>query len=98
MEMDEPSQSRSVAGRGNTALSWLASVIISTSIILLALVVWAYAYFGSIQIAIRSVSGQPLAVDATTKSFGVARPGERVEVSFRLTNHGTRPIRIVGSK
>jgi Protein of unknown function (DUF1573) len=52
--------------------------------------------FGSIHKAIQYANGLRLSVDETTKSFGVAAPGQRLGVSFTLTNLGGEPIRVLG--
>lgn len=79
-------------------LSWLASTIISANTILLILVAWAFLHFGSITAAVHSLNGEPLGVDAATKSFGRSEPGQRIKVAFQLTNYGSAPIRVVGSR
>jgi Protein of unknown function (DUF1573) len=43
-------------------------------------------------------SKYPLTVDSPHKSFGAARAGDRVQVSFNLTNLGTTAIRVLGSE
>lgn len=39
----------------------------------------------------------PLRVDAVAKSFGTAPPQSQLAVTFRMTNRGSTPIRIVGA-
>jgi hypothetical protein len=59
---------------------------------------WGAYRFGSLAAAISYVKGQPLAVDAKVKSFGTANCGERVSVSFLLTNQSSERIRILGCR
>ncbi len=59
---------------------------------------WVFIRFGSITAAVHVVNGEPLVVDATTKSFGESPSGGRIPVAFQLTNHGSEPIRVVGSR
>lgn len=101
VQPSEQSATEQVRGGGQTKtkrLSWFAALLISTNTILLALVVWAFVQFGSIQAAISVINGQPLTADATEKSFGIAQPGQHVALSFLLTNRGDTPIRVVGSR
>jgi hypothetical protein len=51
---------------------------------------------GTLRAAYLSISGQVIAVDSATKSFGAVREGAPASVQFRLTNRGRRPVRIVG--
>lgn len=60
---------------------------------LLTLACWAVYGFR----VIRS-SGRLISVDSDAKSFGVVSPGDPIAVSFRLTNHGREPVRIVGCR
>jgi hypothetical protein len=45
----------------------------------------------------RGDPAEPLLIDATTKSFGEARPEENLVVPFALVNQSTRPIRVIGA-
>ena len=51
-----------------------------------------------VQQAIAVVKGETVLVDATTKSFGVARAGDAIHLSYKLTNRGGKSVRIVGCR
>ncbi|MGO9466796.1 MAG: DUF1573 domain-containing protein [Isosphaeraceae bacterium] len=61
---------------------------------LLAAVLWAVGGFS----AIRSIGRETISVDSRARSFGVVARGDRIAVSFKLTNHGRDPVRIVGCR
>ena len=61
---------------------------------LLSLACWAVSGFRTI----RSMRGQTISVDSDVRSFGVVSRGDPIAVSFRLTNHGRSPVRIVGCR
>jgi len=72
---------------------------VSANAALIAAAVFALASFSSIKSAVGFyMRGETLLVDATEKSFGVAASGRTFDVSFRLTNRGDKPIRILGCK
>ena len=84
-------------------LHWASSPamigVISTSATILALAAFAIASFGSLRTAFGYYfRGEVLFADATERSFGIVGPGERVPVSFRLTNRGAQRIRILGCR
>jgi hypothetical protein len=84
---------------GTAALFRPLTLVAVTGLALVVWVVWAFAGFGSIrEAASYYLRGETLFVDSTTKSLGAAAPSEELPVSFRLTNRGKQPIRIVGCK
>ena len=83
--------------KDRSSLSWFAALLISVNLLLAIAVVGALLWFGSLATAVQVLGGRPLVVDATTKSFGVAEPGQTVEVTFNLVNYGSQPCRIVGA-
>jgi Protein of unknown function (DUF1573) len=93
-----PSASAPKMSESRPGLSWLASTLISGNLLLLVLVVWAFVRFGSIPAALHVLNGEPIIVDSNTKSFGKSKPDQRVRVEFQLTNHGSEPVRVVGSR
>jgi Protein of unknown function (DUF1573) len=77
--------------------SQAALVLISANLVILIAAVWAWAAFGSIGMAVGyCLRGERLFADATEKGFGVAEPNTVVQVTFKLTNRGDEPIRILG--
>ena len=85
--------------RASGLLSPTAIVFGTASTAVIAAALFALAGFGSI----RAVVGyyfrsETLIVDATEKSFGVTFPLEKAGVSFKFTNRGEEPIRILGCK
>jgi hypothetical protein len=96
METDQLTQRKTT-----DAKAWMwgrgVKVVIATTLTLAVIVIWALAGFGSLSVAAAYyLKGQTLFVDSTSKSMGVASPGETVVVPFRLTNHGRERVRIVG--
>ena len=97
MEMGSSTRQQVLATKQKWTLSPLAAAVICVSLALCAMAVWGLANFGSIRDAISYYfKGETLILDSTTKSFGVAAPGERVSISFKLTNRGKTSIRILG--
>jgi len=84
--------------KDRSSLSWFAALLISVNLLLAIAVVAALLWFGSLATAVQVLGGRPLVVDATTKSFGVAEPGQTVEVTFNLVNYGSQPCRVVGTR
>lgn len=76
---------------------WLSTLLIMTNLAFLVVTLWAFARFGSIHNAIRFAVGERITVDAASKSFGTAEPGQRLAITFLLANHGASPIRVLGS-
>lgn len=97
METEQAAQQQVLPGRKSRTLNLAAAILISTNVLLIVLATWALASFGSIRGAIGySLRGETLFVDSTEKSFGVASPGDHVDVTFKLSNRGREPIRVLG--
>jgi len=98
--VDEPvptTVAEAASPKDRSSLSWFAALLISVNLLLAIAVVGALLWFGSLATAVQVLGGRPLVVDATTKSFGVAEPGQTVEVTFNLVNYGSQPCRVVGA-
>ncbi len=97
MGLEQSTQQQVLPSRKCRVLNPFAVILISTNLALLVMAVWAIASFGSIRGAVGYyLRGETLFFDSTEKSFGVASPGEKVTVAFRLTNRGRKPIRVLG--
>jgi len=58
---------------------------------------WAWMRCGSIERAVSYyLMGRTLILDSAEKSFGTTAPGARRMVTFKLTNWGSEPIRVLG--
>ena len=73
-------------------------IALAAGALLLAALVWAAFEPETIQSAYATLTGQVIAVDATTKSFGIVAPGDPIALTFHLTNRGSRPVRFVGCR
>jgi len=74
-----------------------ATVVLSASLVFAAAAVWGICHFGSFRGAMNYyLRGESLSVDSITRSFGVAKPSDRLNVSFNLTNQGDETVRILG--
>jgi len=80
-------------------LSPVMIAFVSANAALLGMALFVLVSCGSVDKAIGYyLRGETLLLDATEKSFGVAAPSGDVGVSFRFTNWGDEPIRILGCK
>ncbi|MGC8642477.1 MAG: DUF1573 domain-containing protein [Isosphaeraceae bacterium] len=83
--------------RLSLALSPPVALFVATNAVLLAAVIWAMVAFGSLDAAIGFyLRGMTLVPDSRCKTFGAARRGKDVPVSFTLTNNGRRSVRVLG--
>lgn len=78
----------------------LAATTIAAGLGLVLLIIATYAGggFSAIRMAYAYMRGETILVDSSTKSFGSAREGDRVSVSFGLTNGAGKPVRVVGCR
>lgn len=58
--------------------------------------IWASGGIGVMKSAYAHMAGRTIFVDSYSKSFGDVQVGDPVSVSFRLTNGGDKPVRVVG--
>jgi len=72
--------------------AWVACAALA----LVAVAFWASQGLGAQRAAYALIHSKALSVDSPIRSFGVVSPGESAVVSYRLTNHGSQNIRIVG--
>ncbi len=73
------------------------TVFIFASLAFLGMGTWAAMTFGSIRQAIGYyLRGETLFVNSNVKTYGMASPGDDVQVSFKLSNRGREAIRVVG--
>jgi hypothetical protein len=97
MEMQQSIQQSEEQLEKRRSLSAPVTLLLLLSLSLLIMAAWCWVGFGSIRGATGYyLRGQTLLADSTEKSFGVAAPGDRVRVTFKLTNCGPKPIRVLG--
>lgn len=77
---------------------WNIVTIATVNLLLIGLLAWAWATFGSVRSALSYANGDRLIADAAAKSLGVVAPGEEFPVSFALRNYSGRDIAIIGAK
>ena len=75
--------------------TWVA-VGLCCCLIWLGFVIWAQVNFGSYYYALRYLGGDRLQVYPAVKSIGTHHPGEVLETTVTLRNHGSLPVKIVG--
>jgi len=76
-----------------------AIALVSASTFLVALTVLAVLRFGSARAAVGYyIRGEALLLDSTEKTFGTAVAGSSVPVSYKITNVGVEPLRILGCR
>jgi hypothetical protein len=71
---------------------WPAAAI--SGLILVCVTCWAV--FGSFSATAAHIRGERVGADYSYLDFGSAKPGERLEATLSVFNHGDRPVRIVG--
>jgi len=97
MEMHESSQQQVVLAKERRLFNTGLFVVVSVNLAILIMASWALARFGSIRDCIAYYSrGETLFADSREKSFGTVAPDDRVSVSFKLTNRGSQPTRVLG--
>lgn len=97
MEMQNSSQQQIVPANDRRPPNQGRFVLVSVNLALLLMATWAWGTFGSIRHCIGYyLRGETLFVDAAEKSFGSVLPGDHAAVEFNLTNHGSKPIRVLG--
>ncbi len=79
-------------------LSWLATACMFFAFTVLGLVVWAFAWCGSIAAAVHFARGDVVLARSYSASCGPILPGQSKTVAFELTNHASVPIRFLGRK
>jgi len=79
-------------------LSWSVMTLIFTNVGLLALAVAAWYSFGGISQTLAYLRGDPLITDAYARSVGTIERGSNQEIVFKISNHSTRPVKILGAK
>src|SRR5579883_2831617 len=79
-------------------MSAVASTLLLPNTGLAVLALWGWLQFGSISSAIGFLRGDQLIPDSYSKSFGNDVIGSSKAVIFRLSNHGNKPIRILGAR
>ena len=83
---------------GVLSLTSMTIVAAGLGLVLLLFACWAAGGVTAIRTAYSHLRGETILVDSHAKSFGIVAPGDRVTVSFRLTNDGREPVRIVGCR
>jgi hypothetical protein len=63
---------------------------------LAALAVWRPSGSYGLRAAFARMTGRTVVLDSERKSFGIVAAGDPAAVSFRLTNWGDKPVRVVG--
>lgn len=76
--------------------TWVA-VILCCLLIWLGFVLWAQVSFGSYRFALQYLRGDRLQVFPAVRSIGTHRPGEVLETTVTIRNHGATPVKVVGA-
>ena len=76
--------------------TWVA-VTLYSSLIYVGFVFWAQFSFGSYRFALSYLRGVRLQVYPAVKSIGTRRPGEVLETTITLRNHGSTPVKVIGA-
>jgi hypothetical protein len=79
-------------------LTWLAKVIICTNLGLASVAVWGIWQFGSVSAGLAHLRGDPLLVDAYSKSLRSLEAGQVGTVEFKLLNTTRRPVTVLGAR
>jgi hypothetical protein len=90
--------SEAVTAETHRRASGVFWTLLFANLILLTLLCWGCFSFGSVQDALAFARGERLFVDATNKSFGTLKPGEKRVVAYRITNYCGSPVRILGCR
>ena len=97
MGTERSTQQQILLKRASRVRSPAAMTLISANLVIFIMAIWALAGFGSIRGAIEYyLRGETLFVDSTRKSFGIVSPGDHVDLTFKLTNRGREPLRVLG--
>jgi len=79
-------------------LTWLAKVVICTSIGFALVAAWGFWQFGSGSAGLARLRCDRLLVDAYSKSFGSLEAGSVGTVEFNLLNTARRPVTVLGAR
>jgi hypothetical protein len=81
-----------------SVLSWIAMTSILSGVVLASVFGLATHMFGSVPSAVAFLRGNRIIPDSYIRDFGTLRQGQRVSVTFSLTNYTKQPITLLGAK
>jgi len=76
----------------------LVATLLPVALIVSGLMFATVLRFGTIGSAIAALRGETLIVQPASQWIGVVRPGQKVALTYALTNLSSRPTRLLGSR